>query len=293
MKIENIISLFIDYFRDVKRYSPNTVRAYKTDLEDFNQYCRSFDKNELTSISDRFLLSYLRQTNEKKVSKLTLIRKLSALRSLFKFAYNEGIIKHNPAISLRNPKAPTKLPEIAAQNDILKIYELSLQNDRTPYLVMVIFEILYGSSLRVSELCNLTLKDLDLEKNNLRVFGKGSKVRIVPVGKKSRSIIEKYLSIYPPKNSNSPLIRTRKDIKLYPDYVYRIVKKYLKEATDLKKCSPHILRHSSATHMLDRGADLMAVKEILGHKNLRTTQVYTHVSIERLKSAYKKSHPKS
>lgn len=293
MKINNIIKIFIDYINEVKRYSPNTIRAYKTDLEDFSKYCQSLAKDDPELITDRVLQSYLMYTNESKLSKLTLIRKLSALRSFFKFTFKEGITKHNPAAYLRNPKSPVKLPEIAALEDILNIYELAVLEDKTPDLILVIFEILYGCSLRVSELCNLTLKDVDLEKNNLRVLGKGAKVRIVPIGNKSKEVIQKYLSSYPPKTLNSPLVRTRKDKKLYPDYVYRIVKKYLKKVTDLKRSSPHILRHSSATHMLDRGADLMAVKEILGHENLRTTQVYTHVSIERLKSAYKKSHPKS
>jgi site-specific recombinase XerD len=145
----------------------------------------------------------------------------------------------------------------------------------------------------VSELCNLKAGDLDLEKDIIRVLGKGSKIRIVPIGKESKKNLEEYLFAYPVKNFSDPLVRSKTGKKTYEKYVYRVVNRYLSKVTDIKKKSPHILRHSSATHMLDNGADLRAVKEILGHENLKTTQIYTHVSIERLKESYKKSHPKS
>jgi len=191
------------------------------------------------------------------------------------------------------PRAKTDNRSNAPPENILKIYELANESEDDPFLVIAIFELLYGCSLRVSELCELKVGDLDFKRGTLRVFGKGSKVRIVPIGDKSIEIIEAYLNFNPRKNMKSPLITLKNGKKLYPKFVYRIVNKYLGKVTDIKKKSPHILRHSSATHMLDRGADLRAVKEILGHENLSTTQIYTHVSIERLKEAYKKSHPKS
>jgi site-specific recombinase XerD len=231
--------------------------------------------------------------SEGKIEKISITRKLSALRSFFKFAYKEELINHNPTSLIKNPKTSKKLPEITSPENILKIYELANESEDDPFLVIAIFELLYGCSLRVSELCKLKVSDLDFKQGTMRVFGKGSKVRIVPVGDKSIEIIEAYLNFNPRKNIKSPLITLKNGKKLYPKYVYRIVNKYLSKVTDIKKKSPHILRHSSATHMLDRGADLRAVKEILGHENLRTTQIYTHVSIERLKEAYKKSHPKS
>jgi integrase/recombinase XerC len=134
---------------------------------------------------------------------------------------------------------------------------------------------------------------LDIEKGSIRVLGKGSKVRIVPVGDQSKKNLKEYIETFPSENYSEPLLKNKKGKKLYEKFVYRIVNKYLSKVTDIRKKSPHILRHSSATHMLDRGADLRAVKEILGHENLKTTQIYTHVSIERLKQSYKKSHPKS
>ncbi|WP_407931463.1 tyrosine-type recombinase/integrase, partial [Ignavibacterium album] len=156
-----------------------------------------------------------------------------------------------------------------------------------------ILELLYGCALRVSELCNLKVKDVDFEGSTIRILGKGNKMRIVPVGSKSMELIYSYLKDYPATNQNDFLIRNDKNEKIYPRLVYRIVNRNLSKVTDVKNKSPHTLRHSAATHMLDNGADLRVVKEILGHENLSTTQIYTHVSIERLKATYKKSHPKS
>ena len=145
----------------------------------------------------------------------------------------------------------------------------------------------------MSEVCNLKAGDVDLEKATVRVLGKGSKTRIVPIGEQSKKNLAEYLKLFPVENYSETFLRNKSGKKLYEKYIYRIVNKYLSKVTDIRKKSPHILRHSSATHMLDKGADLRAVKEILGHENLKTTQIYTHVSIERLKKSYKKSHPKS
>jgi site-specific recombinase XerD len=232
------------------------------------------------------------QLSEKNFEKVSISRKLSALRGLFKFAFKEDLIEQNPVSHLRNPRIPKKLPEIASPSDILKTFDIA-EEDNNPLLIKVIFELLYGCSLRVSEVCDLKAGDIDLTKNIIRVIGKGSKIRIVPVGEKSKRNLEEYLNTFPTEKYSAPLLRNKNGKKLYPKFIYRIVNKYLSKVTDIRKKSPHILRHSSATHMLDNGADLRAVKEILGHENLKTTQIYTHVSIERLKQSYKKSHPKS
>jgi site-specific recombinase XerD len=203
------------------------------------------------------------------------------------------LIKNNPASLVKNPRTSKKLPEIVSAENITKTFELVDEADENPESVKVIFELLYGCSLRVSEVCNLKAGDVDFHKGMIRVLGKGSKTRIVPIGEKSIKNLAEYLSYSPANNYSEPFVRNKNGKKLYEKYVYRLVNKYLGKVTDIKKKSPHILRHSSATHMLDRGADLRAVKEILGHENLKTTQIYTHVSIERLKQSYKKSHPKS
>ncbi len=293
MNIELLTDGYLLFTRNIKRYSPNTVKSYKADLSDFIKYCNENNKSDIQSINDRFIKSYMMQLSERKFEKVSISRKLSALRGMFRFAYKEELIKQNPVSQLRNPKIPKKLPEIASEKSILKTFEIAEKEDNNPILIKVIFELLYGCSLRVSELCNLKAGDLDLTKGILRVTGKGMKVRIVPVGEESKKNLEEYLTSFPVNKYSEPLLRNKRGEKLYEKYIYRIVNKYLSKVTDIKKKSPHILRHSSATHMLDNGADLRAVKEILGHENLKTTQIYTHVSIERLKRSYKKSHPKS
>ena len=218
---------------------------------------------------------------------------MAALRSLFKFAFQNDLINENPLLLIKNPKSKRKLPEVISNDTLPKIFNAVDEIEAKPELITVIFELLYGSALRVSELCNLKYKDYNDNKGQLVVLGKGSKARIVPVGEKASLAIKTYLNMNPVTSKDEYLIRTKKNDKLYPRLVHRIVNKYLSKVSDIKKKSPHILRHSAATHMLDNGADLRAVKEILGHENLSTTQIYTHVSIERLKSTYKKSHPKS
>jgi len=293
MKIEQLVDGYIIYIRNIRRYSSNTIRSYGTDLADFIKYCNKNNRSDIRQINDRFIKSYLMQLSERNIEKISIVRKLSSLRGLFRFAFKEDLIQNNPTSQLRNPKTSKKLPEITSTENIIKTFELAEEEEENPLLVKVIFELLYGCSLRVSELCNLKVRDVDLDQGIIRVLGKGAKTRIVPIGKESKKNLEEYLRANPVHNYSEPLVRNLSGKKTYEKYIYRIVNKYLSKVTDIKKKSPHILRHSSATHMLDKGADLRAVKEILGHENLKTTQIYTHVSIERLKQSYKKSHPKS
>ena len=293
MYIDQIVEGYIIYLRNIRRYSPNTIKSYKTDLSDFVTYCNEHNKMDVSLINERFIKSYLMHLSERDLEKISIVRKLSSLRGLFRFAFKEDLIQNNPTSQVRNPRTSKKLPEITSAENILKTFKLADDTDGNPLLIKVLFELLYGCSLRVSEVCNLKAGDVDLDKGLLRVLGKGSKTRIVPIGELSKKNLAEYLSSFPAKNYSEPFVRSKTGKKLYEKYVYRKVNKYLSKVTDISKKSPHILRHSSATHMLDRGADLRAVKEILGHENLKTTQIYTHVSIERLKQSYKKSHPKS
>jgi site-specific recombinase XerD len=233
------------------------------------------------------------QLSESGLEKRSISRKLASVRGLIKYAFQNEIISSNPAAYINNPRSNKKLPEITTTDSVLKIYDLADEAEDNPERIKIIFELLYGCALRVSELCDLNYGDLDIKSRTLRVKGKGSKVRIVPVGEKSVEIIEQYFRKNCNSTINEPLIKTKGGNRIYPRFVYRIINKYLSKVTDIKKKSPHVLRHSAATHMLDRGADLRAVKDFLGHENLSTTQIYTHVSVERLKSTYKKSHPKS
>lgn len=293
MIIENLIENYLSEIGNVRRYSENTLKAYRIDLEEFLRYCNEYDKVNIEKISEKFLKSYLFVLNDNRLDKKSISRKLAAIRGLFKFAYQKDLIEKNPAAFISNPKANRKLPEVIALDSILEVYNKADESEEKPELIKVIFEILYGCALRVSELCNLKYGDVDFYKSQIRVLGKGSKMRIVPIGDESIKILNEYLSLNPVTSNNDPLIRNKQNKPIYPRYVHRLVNKYLGKVSDIKKKSPHILRHSAATHMLDQGADLRAVKDILGHENLSTTQIYTHVSIERLKSTYKKSHPKS
>jgi site-specific recombinase XerD len=293
MKIEKLIKSYLDYIESIKRYSPQTVKAYQNDLNQFIEFCNSLNKFIAKDLTEKFIKKYLMLLSEIGLETRSISRKLASVRGLLKYAFQNQIINSNPVMYIKNPRSNKKLPEITTTESVLKIYDLADEAEDEPERVKIIFELLYGCALRVSELCNLNFGDLDIQSCTLRVKGKGSKIRIVPVGQKSIEIIEEYLIITNQQNNSEPLIKTKGGKRIYPRFVYRIINKYLSKVTDIKKKSPHVLRHSAATHMLDRGADLRAVKEILGHENLSTTQIYTHVSVERLKSTYKKSHPKS
>ncbi len=293
MSIDRVVEEYLEQLKNVKRYSPNTVKSYSEDLNDFIKFCEDNAKLEITGITGKLIKSFMMTLNEKGLEKKSISRKLSSLRGMFKFSYQRNYIKGNPTAIISNPKAQRRLPEIVSTDLILKIYRLAEEEDKDPSLVKVIFEFLYGCALRVSELCSLNYIDLDLSEKIIRVKGKGNKMRIVPVGNMSLPVITDYLKSKPKMNANSALLTDKEGKRIYSRQVHRVVHKYLSKVTDIKKKSPHILRHSAATHMLDRGADLRAVKEILGHENLSTTQIYTHVSIERLKQTYKKAHPKS
>ncbi|MHB8580948.1 MAG: tyrosine-type recombinase/integrase [Ignavibacteriaceae bacterium] len=293
MQIDIVIEKYLENIAKIRRYSSFTVKSYSEDLREFSLYCEEYEKNDLVDISERFFRSYLALLNEKKYERTSISRKLSSLRGLFKYAFQHDYIIENPILSITNPKTKRKLPDVATSGSILEVYYEIEKSDVNPELLKAIFEILYGCAIRVSELCNLNLSDLDLDRKSLTVLGKGNKMRIVPVGGKSIPIMRNYLKTRNISDFNSPLFITGNNKRIYPRLVHRIVTKYLSKVSEIKKRSPHILRHSAATHMLDNGADLSAVKEILGHENLSTTQIYTHVSIERLKSTYKKAHPKS
>src|SRR5690606_14423854 len=309
MTIKDLSSNYLDELKNIKRYSENTVKSYSEDLSEFLNFCSENSREKIDQITPKFILNYLMNLSDKKIQsgkkqksleKKSIARKLASLRGMFKYAFHHNYIAVNPAANISNPKLSRKLPEITSEQVILKIYSLAedeVKNDpqKTAHakLVKILFELLYGCALRVSELCNIKYGDLDLREKIIRIKGKGNKTRIVPVGTKSIDVIKEYLL---ERNGLLPdefLIVDKNKEHLYPRKVYRIVNRYLSKVTDIKKKSPHILRHSAATHMLDAGADLRAVKEILGHENLSTTQIYTHVSIERLKSTYKKAHPKS
>ena len=293
MHIKELAQSFIEFASGIKRYSPNTIKSYQTDLDSFISFCGENKRTDTSKITEKFIKTFLSRLNENGNSKKSISRKLASLRGMFNHGFRNELIEFNPAGYLHNPKASKNLPEVTSVESIERIFKIAGKEDENHLLVKCIFELLYGCSLRVGEVCNLQVQNVNLQQNSLRVTGKGSKTRIIPVGDKSIPVLKEYMDSQNYKSVNDFFLRTPVGAKIYEKYIYRVVNKYLSKVTDIKKKSPHILRHSSATHMLDNGADLRAVKEILGHENLSTTQIYTHVSIERLKKAYKKSHPKS
>jgi integrase/recombinase XerC len=306
MTIKNLVDSFLEDIEKIRRYSSQTCRAYQNDLYQFLNYCNESGREEIKSITEKIIRKYIVNLNEQKLSGTSVSRKLSALRSFFEYLLKYNYISSSPLSGIVNPKTRRNLPEVISFEEFQKIpdeiekvkkiraiKESHLNSVDNAKLFLAIVEMLYSCALRVSELCSLNIGDIDTNNNLVRVIGKGSKIRIVPVGNESLKILNQYLLTRKKLNSKSPLFITSGGNRLYPRYVYKIVNKYLSLVSDIKKKSPHILRHSAATHMLDRGADLLAVKEILGHENLSTTQIYTHVSIERIKKIHKQAHPKS
>ncbi|MGE5363483.1 MAG: tyrosine recombinase XerC [Bacteroidota bacterium] len=298
MLLTELIEEYLDDINKVRRYSGHTLISYRNDLLSFNRFCTQRDKTDAGTISDRLIRQYTMHLRGDNMETSSISRKLSAVRSMFAYAVKRDYILRNPAAAIPNPKVKRKLPgivtEVEADNIIHDLEDKKLQK--------AVIELLYGCALRVSELCSLNIRDIDFRNHTIRVIGKGNKMRIVPVGPAAEDAVKEYLAerkslSEKPETENRDfdiaLFLTSKGRRIYSKLVYRIVKSCISSSSDIAKKSPHILRHSAATHMLDNGADLLAVKEILGHQNLSTTQIYTHVSIERLKEVYKKSHPKS
>lgn len=293
--ITNLINDFLTELDAVKRYSGNTISSYRKDLSQFEEFLSEKNITSVTQITEKTIRLFLINLNQQDLSKSSISRKLSALRSFFDYVVQQVEDAANPAKRIKNPKFKRKLPGTINLDSFYEIFRLLDEDDDLfrRNLNKAIFELLYGCSLRVSELCSLKVHDVNLANLTVKVLGKGSKYRIVPLGEKSAYVIKNYLEQRKEEGKNTNFFLNKDGNPIDRWYVYRLVKKYLSKVTDIEQKSPHILRHSSATEMLNRGADLMAVKEILGHENLSTTQIYTHVSVEQLKKSYKSAHPKS
>ncbi len=295
MRVDNIITQYLSELKGIKNASENTISAYSRDLKQFQEFLESKNISNINIITKKHIRLFIVNLNLKNISTTTIARKLTTLRGLFLFGIRNGVIEHNPLKDIQNPKIKRKIPETLSLDSYEKIIKLlsDKEENENNLKLISIFELLYGSAIRVSELCNLNIGDIDLSNRSIKVKGKGSKERYVPIGTKSIAALEKYLDSLQFTSKESPLFLSKNGNRIYPRIVQKHVKEQIKKVSDISKKSPHILRHSAATHMLDRGADLLGVKEVLGHENLSTTQIYTHVSIERLKKTYNKSHPKS
>jgi integrase/recombinase XerC len=293
--LRDAVVLYLEEIEHLKRYSAKTVEAYRNDLTQFITYLETLNVTDLKTVTLRHIKSYLSVLVGEKRNRATISRKLASMRGFFRFAYRNNLIDVNILGAIKNPKQSRKLPEIISIKEYVHILDVIHGDDKyadyEKSLIRAMFELMYGCSFRLSEICSLKVSDVDLKLKTVRVLGKGNKTRIVPIGSKSIVVIQEYLQLRAAGENNLLVFENGKPI--YARYVQRVVKRVISQISEITKKSPHILRHSSATHMLDNGADLMAIKEILGHSNLSTTQIYTHVSVERLKSVYKQSHPKS
>ena len=294
--LEKNCEAFLVYLELEKKTSQNTLTAYRHDLREFRNFCEELEIKALQNISLKVVKRYVGHMNGRDLDKSSIARKMTTLRMFFDFLLDRELIDYNFVKDIKNPKFRRKLPEIISEREFEKAASVSQTLEQNQFKILLheaILELLYGCSLRVSEVCSVKTGDIDFLKGSIRVLGKGSKVRIVPVGRVSLDCLKKYYDIRIGISVSPYFLINHLGNSINVKYVYRLVNRYLSVVTEIEKKSPHVLRHSSATHMLDNGADLLAIKEILGHENLSTTQIYTHVSIERLRSIYKKAHPKS
>ncbi|MGI4727096.1 MAG: tyrosine-type recombinase/integrase [Janthinobacterium lividum] len=287
---------FYNYIQHEKRFSPNTLTAYKTDLLQFFSYAET--END-ASFTDVFLIrSWIVQLIDQKIDPRSVKRKITSLKTYFRFLIRENLIQDNPMSKIQSPKLAKKLPVIIREEtvstllDSKDIFEQNFSGIRDKLII----EILFGTGLRLAELLSIYETDINWYENTIKVIGKKSKERIVPLNKELLLLTKQYLAVKKNENfdNNSlKLIVTDTGSDGYPKLIYRIVQKYLGYITTQNKKSPHVLRHTFATSLLNNGADLNAIKELLGHANLSATQIYTHNSVEKLKLIYKQAHPKA
>lgn len=289
--MEKYIEKFIRYMEIEKNYSGHTILNYKLDLRDFNKFLAG---TALEKVDYLTLRKYLAVLKEKGLGSRSVGRRLSALRSFFRFLSREGYIKTNPILMLSSPKLDKHLPSFMTEDEVYKLIESAFAKNEKDLLGLrdrAVLEVFYSSGLRISELVGLNLEDVDFISGIVKIRGKGKKERIAPIGEAALTAVRKYLDRRKKQadavflNKNSRRITTRG--------IRDVVVKYLHVAGIKPGVSAHTFRHSFATHLLNRGADLRTVQELLGHANLSTTQIYTHLTTEKLKSVYDKAHPRA
>lgn len=284
------IDAYTNHLKTERNYSPHTISNYQRDLVFLTGFFKDRKVNRLTA------REYLVQLEKNGFSKRSIARKLSAARSFFRFLMREKMAMVNPFDNLLTPKIPKKLPNFLYPEEMARLLKAP-KSDPLGQRDLAILEILYSSGIRVTELASLSLSELDLAEGEIRVFGKGSKERIVLFGSHAITAVKNYLNSARPEllagKKSAAVFIGRRGTRLTSRQIERLIKYYAKKAGIVKKVTPHTLRHSFATHLLDGGADLRMVQELLGHVSLSTTQVYTHVTKERLKKVYESSHPRA
>ncbi len=289
---------FLEYLQFEKRYSQHTVISYKTDLHQFVDYLQTaYDGVALSQVSSMLVRSWLASLRSEKMTAKSINRKISSLKSFYKFLMRSGGIQQSPMATIVSPKIQKRLPSFVAQPDMDTLQRhIEFSDDWKGLTSKLIIELLYGTGMRLSELITLKDQSIDFYNSQVKVLGKGNKERIIPVSRELIQLVKSYQVEKDCKaiiNDQGHLLVLESGKSLYPKYVYLLVKQNLGYVTTLAKRSPHILRHTFATHLTNNGADLNAVKELLGHASLAATQVYTHNTIDKLKEVHKQAHPKA
>ena len=297
MSNKNLINEFLDYKENIARCSIHTIRAYKNDL---NQYLEFLSKKKLSLLNSKTkdIQSYLSKLGKKHISSTSMARKLASIKSLYKYLANNKIISVNISRPIKSPKIPKRLPNFLTVKEIKNLLDYPYGDSIKDLRDRLVLELFYATGIRISELVKIKIRDIDFENKLIKIKGKGNKERFVIFGDGMMMILNEYVDkksakalsgtefLFPGrfnKNNLSTSISTRT--------IFSIAKKYIRNISNNEKLSPHSIRHSFATHLLDNGANVMSVKELLGHSSLSSTQIYTHVKIEKLKKEYNKSHP--
>ncbi|MBF0485687.1 MAG: tyrosine recombinase XerC [Candidatus Omnitrophica bacterium] len=286
--MNSYIQKFLGHLEDEKNYSQHTLLNYRLDLEEFFAF---LGNDDVKAVDYPTLRRFLAELKVRALKPRSVSRKLSSLRSFFRFLQREGVVQKNPAALVMTPKLDKVLPHFLTETAAVRLMEAPGENTAVDLRDKAIFETLYSTGIRVSELVGLSLEDVDLIGNIVKVYGKGKKERVVPIGDKACEAIQAYLDAR--KSNASALFLNHAGGRLTARSIRNIINKHIACASLDQKVHPHMLRHSFATHLLDHGADLRAVQELLGHVNLSTTQIYTHLTTEKLKSIYNAAHPRA
>ena len=286
---------FLNFLQYEKRYSSHTVLSYKNDLTQFHQFLQNeYEIEDISLVNHFYLRSWIVHLMDNGLQPRSVNRKLSTLKSYFKYLIKKGVVDKNPTQKIISPKVAQKLPVYVEKDQLRKLFNHEYLGDGfSGERDGLIIDLLYSTGMRQAELIGLKESDINFSKQEIRVTGKGNKQRIIPMDSRLQERIQSYLTTKEEDFNDPHLLLTDTGKPLYPKFVYRLVNKFLNRVTTVEKKSPHTLRHTFATHMVNNGADLGAVKELLGHASLAATQVYTHNSIEQLKNIYKSAHPKA
>lgn len=289
-----MLDKYLEYLQFEKRYSPHTVTSYKKDLADFlHFYAKTEGSEDISKADKKVIRNFIVELSENNIAKRSINRKLSTLRSFYLFLLKIGEIKVSPAESISSLKFYAEKQIPMSQEEMQNLNERILSREHD-ILEKCIIEVLYQTGMRKAELCGLMFEYVNIGGNELKVIGKGNKERFIPISKDLSDLLESYLAVRKPETEyKSYFFVNKKGKKLSEKFVYVVVNKYLSLVTTKEKRSPHILRHSFATHVLDNGAEISKVKKILGHSSLASTQVYTNANIEQLKKVFNQAHPRA